>query len=103
MKSEKTKPRSRLARFEAAAVEAAAIKRGVKTGARTRTPAEMVKGLRTGLKLSQAEFSSKYAISIGTLRDWENGRRQPDGAALAFLRVISYAPDTVAEALKEVA
>ena len=98
-KNAKPKVSTRLDRLEAAALEAAALKRGEKTGAKVSSPATLVKGLRAKLELSQAQFSERFAIPIGTLRDWENGRRQPEGAALALIRVISYAPDVVEKAL----
>lgn len=98
-KNPKPKAKTRLERLEAAVVEVAARKRGEKTGARVSSPAVLVKELRVRLGLSQAQFAERFAIPIGTLRDWENGRRQPEGAALALIRVISYAPDVVEKAL----
>jgi len=98
-KARKTRP----GRYAAALAEAEAMKRGERTGAKIHTPADIVKRLRTRLGLSQSQFSARFAIPIGTLRDWENGRRQPEGSALALLRVIAYDPDTVAEALADVA
>lgn len=99
-KTAQPKVRSRLERLEAAAAEAAAMKRGEKTGANIHAPADLVKSLRSRLDLSQAQFAERFKISVGTLRDWENGRRQPEGPALALLRVISYAPDVVEKALE---
>ncbi len=87
-------------RYAAALAEVEAMKRGEKTAARIITPADMVKGLRAQLGLSQAQFAARFAVPVGTLRDWENGRRQPEGAALALLRVIAYAPDVVEKALE---
>jgi putative transcriptional regulator len=98
-KSARTKTRSRLERLEAAAAEAAAMKRGEKTGARTISPADLVKGLRARLGLSQAQFAARFGVPIGTLRDWENGRRRPEGAAVSLIRVIAYAPDIAAKAI----
>ncbi len=51
------------------------------------------------LKLLQAEFAARYQVPVGTLRDWEQNRRQPDATALAYLRVIAREPDMVARAL----
>ncbi len=99
-KSAKPKAKTRLERLQAVAAEAAALKRSEKTGAKTHSPATIIKGLRARLGLSQALFAERYAIPVGTLRDWENGRRQPEGAALALIRVISYAPDVVEKALE---
>jgi putative transcriptional regulator len=63
-----------------------------------RTP--QVKIVRRALGLSQEEFAKRYHIPIGTLRDWEQGRVEPDQAARAYLTVIARAPEAVCEALK---
>lgn len=55
--------------------------------------------IRRALGLSQEEFSEKYQIPIGTLRDWEQGRTEPDRAATSYLKVIAAAPDMVFKAL----
>lgn len=55
--------------------------------------------LRRALKLSQEDFAARYHIPVGTLRDWEQGRKEPDAAAKAFLRVIAREPDIVRKAL----
>lgn len=49
--------------------------------------------------LTQGAFAARYRIPLGTLRDWEQGRREPDAAALAYLRVIEREPEAVARAL----
>lgn len=58
-----------------------------------------VKSIREKLKASQSEFALMIGVSIATLRNWEQGRRTPDGPALALLRVASRNPRAVAEAL----
>ena len=63
-----------------------------------RTP--QAKIIRRALGLSQEEFAARYHIPLGTLRDWEQGRAEPDQAARAYLKVIARAPDTVRDALK---
>jgi putative transcriptional regulator len=97
------KTRSRLERLEAALAEVQAMKRGENTGARLTTSGAIVKRLRERLGLSQTAFARRFALPVGTIRDWEQDRRRPEGAALALLRVIAYAPDVVAEALGEAA
>ena len=47
------------------------------------------KHLRWKLGLSQAEFAEKFHIPLGTLRDWEQHRTEPDQAARAYLKVIA--------------
>jgi putative transcriptional regulator len=63
-----------------------------------RTP--QVRVIRRALGLSQEEFASRFHIPIGTLRDWEQGRKDPDQAARAYLRVIGHNPTAVTEALR---
>lgn len=58
-----------------------------------------VKAIREGMGLSQARFASAFGLSLYTLRNWEQGRRQPDPAARAYLKVISAAPGVVRKAL----
>jgi DNA-binding transcriptional regulator YiaG len=58
-----------------------------------------VKTIRRALKLSQEEFAASFHIPIGTLRDWEQGRKEPDAAARAYLRVIAREPEVVRRAL----
>jgi putative transcriptional regulator len=51
------------------------------------------------LGLSQEQFAERFKIPVGTLRDWEHGRVEPDQAARAYLMVIARIPDAVREAL----
>jgi putative transcriptional regulator len=44
-----------------------------------------VSTIRRALKLSQEEFADAFHIPIGTLRDWEQGRKEPDAAARALI------------------
>jgi putative transcriptional regulator len=59
-----------------------------------------VKQVREKFGLSQAEFALKFGFSLGTLRQWEQGSRYPNGAARVLLTVISRQPDAVKRALK---
>lgn len=63
-----------------------------------RTP--QAKIIRRALNLSQEEFAAQFQIAIGTLRDWEQNRAEPDGAAKAYLKVIAREPDVVRRALE---
>ena len=65
-----------------------------------RTP--RVKIIRRALGLSQEEFAARFHIPLGTLRDWEQGRKEPDAAARAYLVVIGRNPQAVREALATV-
>ena len=66
-----------------------------------RTP--QVKVIRRALELTQEEFSTRYHIPLGTLRDWEQGRAEPDQPTRAYLQVIAREPDRVERALKTTA
>jgi len=59
-----------------------------------------VKVMRRALKLTQEEFSARFRIPLGTLRDWEQGKTEPDQAARAYLTVIARNPKAVEEALE---
>ena len=63
-----------------------------------RTP--QVRIIRRAMKMSQEEFAESFKIPIGTLRDWEQGRVEPDQAARAYLKVIARNPKAVREALE---
>jgi len=58
------------------------------------------KTLRRALHLTQEEFATRYRIPIGTLRDWEQGRCEPDQPAQAYLTVIARDPEGVQRALQ---
>ena len=58
-----------------------------------------VRAVRGKLKASQTDFALMIGVSVATLRNWEQGRRTPDGPALALLRVAARNPKAVIEAL----
>src|ERR1700682_974014 len=58
-----------------------------------------VKAIRKRVKMSQAEFSRSYGISKRALQEWEQGGRQPDSAARAYLTVIARQPAVVRRTL----
>lgn len=60
-----------------------------------------VKAAREGLGASQSEFALMIGVSISTLQNWEQGRRQPEGPARALLKIASKNPQAVAEALAD--
>jgi putative transcriptional regulator len=59
-----------------------------------------VKRLRGWTRLSQPEFARLLGVELGTLRNWEQGRREPTGPARALLRAISNDPEHVLRALR---
>lgn len=62
--------------------------------------AMLARRARAATGLSQSVFAKRFGIPAATLRDWEQGRRAPDGATQSYLRVIARMPDAVAKALK---
>ncbi|EIL98232.1 helix-turn-helix domain-containing protein [Rhodanobacter sp. 115] len=60
-----------------------------------------VKEIRRATGLSQAKFAGIVDVQVGTLRNWEQGRREPTGPAKALLRAISRDPKHVLEALAD--
>jgi putative transcriptional regulator len=60
-----------------------------------------VRQIREGLGMSQPEFAARFGISVKTLRNWEQGHRQPEGPARSYLTVIKNDPDAVMKALNQ--
>jgi putative transcriptional regulator len=58
-----------------------------------------IKAVRLRLGKSQIEFAMMIGVSVATLRNWEQGRRTPDGPAMALLKVAARNPKAVAAAL----
>ena len=58
------------------------------------------KAIRKALRLTQHEFATTFQLSLATVRDWEQGRYQPDQAARTLLRVIARDPKAVKHALE---
>ena len=58
-----------------------------------RTP--QAKIIRRALELTQEDFAVRYHIPLGTLRDWEQGRAEPDQPTRAYLTLIARDPDHV--------
>jgi putative transcriptional regulator len=63
----------------------------------------LAKRIRWALHMSQVEFAKTFRIPLGTLRDWEQHRRDPDQAAQAYLEVIAREPAAVRRALARAA
>jgi len=58
-----------------------------------------VKAIRARLGLTQAEFATQFGFDVRAVENWEQGRRQPERPARAFLRVIEREPEAVMRAL----
>lgn len=63
--------------------------------------APSVRAVRVATGLSQAKFAKLVSVNIGTLRNWEQGRRTPTGPARALLHAIDKDPEHVLRALSE--
>lgn len=63
-------------------------------------PVPRTKTLRRALGLTQEEFAARFHIPLGTLRDWEQGRTEPDQPARAYLKVIAMDAGAVQRALE---
>ena len=84
--------------------EGGAILRGKQVPARAfKIDAPDIKKIRAGYNLSQKEFATLLGISIATLRNWEQGRREPEGAAKILLQVAARHPDVVWDVVKPMA
>jgi len=103
--SERPFPKTPMRPMTEAEIEAAAA---ADPDARPMTPEELAKArrvprvrtLRRALGLTQEEFAARYHIPLGTLRDWEQGRTEPDQPARAYLKAIAGNPEGVSRALE---
>ena len=63
-------------------------------------PIIKVRSLRQKLGLSQSKFAARFGFTPATVRNWEQGRTQPDGPARVLLAVIAHHPEAVEDALR---
>lgn len=82
--------------------QAADYKAGARIGYGVHGPVD-IKAIRTKTKLTQAAFAAKLHISPATLRDWEQGRRMPEGPARTLLGMVEADPDAAFRLLAKVA
>ena len=59
-----------------------------------------IKAVRQRLQRSQSEFALMIGVSVATLRNWEQGRRRPEGPARALLKVAAEEPEAIEKALR---
>ncbi len=74
--------------------------REMKSGRRGRVRKVKVSAIvaaRTTIGLSQAQFAKLLGVSVRTLQDWEQGRRQPSGAAKTLIRIAAERPDVFSD------
>lgn len=82
--------------------EAGQIRRGARRAARAhRITALDVRAIRTKTGLSQTSFATLMGVSVRTLQNWEQGRRQPRGPAVSLLRIVRSEPRVAVRALNQ--
>ena len=74
--------------------------RGDSSGQQAAQLASTIKALRRATGLTQEEFCARFRIPLGTLRDWEQGRSEPDKPARAYLTAIAGDATAVSRALE---
>lgn len=81
--------------------EAIDHQKGKPVGAHVHAPSPLdVKAIRQQTGLTQESFAARFGVSLGTLRHWERGDRQPHGPARVLLQVIAKNPQAVLQALE---
>ncbi len=61
-----------------------------------------VKSIRSATKQTQEGFARTYGFSVASVKDWEQGRRQPERAARLLLAIIANEPETIRRALERI-
>mgnify|MGYP001055858410 CR=1 FL=1 len=74
------------------------IRRGERAPSREFFVESEVKAVRQLTGLSQAKFAKAISVPVGTIQNWEQGRRYPSGPALVLLKLIKKNPELVAQA-----
>ena len=83
--------------------DVAAYQRGAREGFITHVPPSVdVRSIRKHRGQTQDAFARTYGFSVGAVRDWEQGRRQPERSARILLAMIAHAPDAVERVMREI-
>jgi len=81
--------------------EAGAIHRGEKKASRVfNVEKPDIKAIRASMGLTQVQFSALLGISVHTLRNWEQGRREPEGPARVLLLVAAHRPEAILDSIR---
>lgn len=89
------------ARLMKSVEQAEEIRRGERAPSREKhVDSDAVRAVRTATGLSQAQFARLIDVNVGTLRNWEQGLRQPTGPARALIKALKAKPAEVIEALR---
>ena len=89
-----------IASMEEALVHAQGKKSGVRVHAPSVSPLD-VKKARKALNMTQQKFAPLLGTSVSGLQKWEQGKREPGGAARTLIKLIERAPDAIRAALEE--
>lgn len=82
--------------------QASEIERGVAAPQRRTVIEEPnVGAIRLKYEMTQQEFSTLLGISVGTLRNWEQGRRTPQGPARVLLKIAEKRPEAILDSLRD--
>lgn len=87
------------ARVDSTTEEDIALHKLVDEAGAMQDTAKFARRVRKRLGLSQTEFSQRIDVSLDTIRNWEQGKRRPTGAAKALLKVLDKAPEAALAAL----
>lgn len=87
------------ARMDATTEEDIATQQAADEAEAMQDAAKFARRVRKRLGLSQAEFSQRIDVPLDTIRNWEQGKRCPTGAAKALLKVLDKAPEAALAAL----
>ncbi len=83
--------------------EGVSILRGEKRASRTFQLERLdIKRIREGYRLTQEQFAAMLGISVRTLRNWEQGRRVPEGPAMVLLQVADKHPEAVLDVVRAI-
>lgn len=89
-----------LARVDATSEEDIALQQAADEVEAMQDAAKFTRRVRKRLGLSQTEFSQRIDVSLDTIRNWEQGKRSPTGAAKALLKILDKAPEAALAALE---
>ena len=93
------KGRSDPARIDATTEKELALQQALDDTELRQDSAKYARRIRKRLGLSQSEFSQRIEVSLDTIRNWEQGKRSPTGAAKALLKILDKAPEAALSAL----
>lgn len=93
------KGRASMRRLDATTDQDIALQQRVDDDEAMQDAARFARRVRKRLGLTQLEFSQRIDVSLDTIRNWEQGKRRPTGAAKALLKVLDKAPETALQIL----